>query len=109
MKTMFDDAGSYGREFVESGMQSFEALTRSAQAIAAEAGDYTKSSYEAGTAALEKLMAASTIEAAVEIQTEYARAAYEGFVAEASKLGSLYTEMARNTYKPFESLVAKAA
>ena len=43
------------------------------------------------------------------MQTEYAKTAYEGFVAEASKLGELYADLAKESYKPFETLIAKTA
>jgi hypothetical protein len=36
------------------------------------------------------------------------KAAYEGFVAETSKIGELYADLAKETYKPFESMMAKA-
>ena len=42
------------------------------------------------------------------MQTEYAKTAYEGFVAKASKISELYADLAKETYKPFESLMAKA-
>ena len=45
---------------------------------------------------------------AIEVQTEYAKTAYEGFVAKASKIGELYADLAKETYKPFEILMAKA-
>ena len=108
MTTMFEDAGAFGKEFVDSGLKSFSSLSKTAQAIVSETTDYTKKSYEAGAATFEKLFAAKSLEAAVEIQTDYAKKAYEGFVAESSKLGSLYADLAKEAYKPFESLVAKA-
>ena len=46
---------------------------------------------------------------AIEIQTDYAKSAYEGFVAQATKIGELYADLAKETYKPFEAYVAKAA
>jgi hypothetical protein len=45
---------------------------------------------------------------AIEVQTEYAKTAYEGFVAEATKLSGLYTDLAKETYKPFEGIFARA-
>ena len=33
---------------------------------------------------------------------------YEAFVAEATKIGDLYAELAKEAYKPFELIVAKA-
>ena len=42
------------------------------------------------------------------MQTEYDKNAYEGFVDKASKIGELYADLAKETYKPFETLMAKA-
>ena len=78
------------------------------QAIAVEVADYSKKAFEDGTAALEKLFGVKSLEKAIEVQTEYAKTAYEGFVAKATKIGELYADLAKETYKPFETLMAKA-
>jgi phasin family protein len=83
-------------------------VSKSAQAIAVEIADYSKKSFEDSTAALEKLFGVKSIEKAIELQTEYAKSAYEGFVAEATKIGEMYTALAKETYKPFEAVLAKA-
>jgi len=44
----------------------------------------------------------------VQVQTEYAKTSYEGFVAKASKIGELYADLAKESYKPFESMFAKS-
>ena len=108
MTHTFEDAGKIGKEFVDNGLKSFASLSKGVQAIAVEATEYTKKSFEAGSAALEKLSGARTLEKAFEIQTDYAKQAYESFVAQATKLSELYAEVAKDAYKPFESLVAKA-
>ncbi len=77
------------------------------QAIAAEVTNYSKKSFEDGTAAVERLLGAKTVEKAIEIQSEYAKTAYEGFVAQATKLGELYADLAKEAYKPFEGYLAK--
>jgi hypothetical protein len=43
---------------------------------------------------MEKLLAAKSLDKAFEVQTEYARAAYEDYVSHATKLGQLYTDLA---------------
>ena len=48
-----------------------------------------------------------SIDRAVDIQTAYLRQSYEGFVAEAMKLGGLYADMAKDAYRPFEAIVAR--
>ena len=45
------------------------------QAIAVEMTDYTKRSFEEGTATFEKLLSAKSMEQAMEIQSGYARRA----------------------------------
>ena len=46
---------------------------------------------------------------ALEVQTEYVRSAYESFVAESQKIAGLYTDLAKQTFKPIEGMVAKFA
>ena len=47
--------------------------------------DYSKKSFAAGTAMYEKLLGARSVETAIQIQTEFAKQAYEGFVAQATQ------------------------
>jgi phasin family protein len=108
MTTTFEDAGSFGKEWMQNSAKSFANLSSSVQGIASEMADYTKSSYEAGAAAFEKLFSAKSLEAAMEIQTDYSKKVYEGLVAESTKLSGLYADMAKEAYKPFEQMVAKA-
>src|SRR5262245_9798515 len=107
MAQTFEDAGKFGKEFVDTGLKSFASLSKGLQAIAVETTEYTKKSFETGSAALEKLVSAKSLEKAIEIQTDYAKTAYEGFVAEATKIGELYAEIFKEAYKPFESVTAK--
>ncbi len=90
------------KDNVENAVKSFGVLSKNAQAIAVEIADYTKTSFEQSTAALEKILGAKSVEQAVEIQQAYLKTAYEGAVAQATKLGELYTELAKEAYKPFE-------
>ena len=104
----FEDLQQVGKENVDVALKSFGALSKSAQAIAVEVADYSKKAFEDGTAALEKLFGVKSLDKAIEVQTDYAKTAYEGFVAEATKIGELYTDLAKETYKPFETIMAKA-
>lgn len=108
MTQLFEDGGVAGKEFLDAGLTSYAVLSKSAQAIAVEAGEYARRSFEAGGEALERLSSAKSVENAFEIQSDYARRAYEAFVAEAAKLSEMYADTAKDAYKPFESIVAKA-
>lgn len=104
-----EDMQKFGKDNMDAAMNSFGALTKTGQAIATEFADYSKKSFEDGTKVMEKLIGAKSLDKAIEIQTDYVKTAYEGFVAQATKIGELYGDLAKETYKPFESYAAKVA
>ena len=103
----FDEVQKLGKDGVDATIESLTAASKGAQALTAEWADYARKSFEQGTASFEKLIAARTLDRAFEVQTEFAKGAYEGFVAQASKVGALYADLAKQAYKPFESYAAK--
>lgn len=102
------DQSKFGQEFLDNGMKSFATLTKSMQAIGSEAADYSRKAFEDAGATTEKMISAKSLEKAFEIQSDYVKNAYEGFVAQATKMGDLYADMAKEAYKPYESLAAKS-
>jgi hypothetical protein len=107
MMKNFDDVQKIGKDSMDNAMRSFGALQKNMQAIAVEVADYSKKSFEEGSAAFEKLLGAKSVEKAVEIQSEYAKSAYESFIAGATRIGELYADLAKETYKPIENYVGK--
>jgi phasin family protein len=103
----FDDMQKFGKDNMDATMKSIGAASKGFQAIATEVTNYSKKSFEDGTAAVERLFGAKTLEKAIEVQSDYVKTAYEGFVAEATKLGELYADLAKESYKPFEGYLAK--
>ena len=76
-------------------------------AIATAYGDYTKKSFEDTKLFVEKLCGAKSLENAIEVQTEFAKTAYETFVTESQTIGVLYGDLAKQSYKPFGGFAAK--
>jgi hypothetical protein len=105
----FEDMQKMSKDSMDATMKSLGTLSKATQAIATEVADYSKKSFEDGTKVMEKLLGAKSLDKAIEIQTDYAKTAYEGFVAQATKIGELYADLAKETYKPFESYMAKPA
>lgn len=101
----FDDIQKLSQTNVDTAMKAFGEWNKNWQAIAAEMSDYTKRTFEEGTATFEKLIAAKSIEQAVEIQTSFAKRAYEDYMQQMSKLGGMYTSMAKDAAKPATSLM----
>ncbi len=107
--TTTDQMQKFGKDSMEMAMASLGAWTKNAQAIATEVADYSKKSFEDSAAAWEKLMGAKSVEKAMEVQSEYLKSSYEDFVAQSTKLGELYADLAKQAYKPFEGVMAKAS
>lgn len=108
MAAQFEDFQKLAKDNVDLAIKSFGATSNGVQAIANEVADFSKKAFEQTSAVAEKLAGAKTLDKAVEIQSDYVKSAYESFVAYASKLGELYTNLAKETVKPYESIVAKA-
>ncbi|MGA3309808.1 MAG: phasin family protein [Xanthobacteraceae bacterium] len=104
-----DQMNKFGKDSMDMAMTSFGAWTKNAQAIASEVVDYSKKSFEESAAAWEKLVGAKSLEKAMEVQSEYLKSSYEDFVAQSTKLGELYVDLAKEAYKPFEGVLAKAS
>ena len=100
----FDDMQKVGKDNMDATMKSFGAVSKGVQAIAAEVADYSKKSFEDGTAAPRSCSAPSRSRRRSRSRPTTPRPAYEGFVAQATKIGELYADLAKETYKPFESL-----
>ena len=92
---------------IEDIQQYGTSLQSGVQAIATAYGDYSKKSFEDTKCYVEKLSGVKSIDKVLEVQTEYAKSAYETFVAESQKIAGLYTDLAKQTFKPLETVVSK--
>ena len=109
MINAFEDIQKLGKENMDTVVKAFGVQQKGVQAIATEVADFSKKAIETGTATFEKLLGVKTLDKAIEIQTDYAKTAYEGYVAHATKVGELVTELAKEAAKPFEGALAKVA
>jgi hypothetical protein len=104
----FDEIQKLGQNNVDAAVKAFGEWNKGWQAIAAEMTDYTKRSFEESTATFEKLLTAKSVEQAIEIQTGYAKRAYDEYMHQMSKIGGLYAVLAKEAYKPVEKVLQTA-
>jgi hypothetical protein len=101
MANAYEDFLKFGK--AQSGMAtSSAAFSKNLQTVAAEATDYSKKSLENSSAFLEKMRAAKSFDSAIQIQSEYAKTSYAGFVSQATKIGELYSNLVKAAFKPLE-------
>ena len=99
------DFQKLGQANTESAVKLMGDWSKNWQAITSEYANYSKRAFQDGTATLEKLMAAKSVEQAVEIQTSYAKRSYEDFMQQMTKIGSMYSSLGREAYKPVERAI----
>ena len=107
MMTNFDEIQKAGKDNMDLAMASMAAMSKGVQALALETQDYSKKAMETGSAAMEDLLAAKSLDKAVEVQSDYMKTAYEAFVGQATKVNEMVVDLAKETYKPYEGVFAK--
>lgn len=103
----FEEIQKFNKDSVDVALKTFGAVSKGLQSIAVEMADYSKKNFESSAAAVEKVIAAKSIDKAFEVQADYMRAAYEDYLGQVTRLGELYAGVAKEAYKPFETTAAK--
>jgi len=102
MINSFQDFQKVGKVEVDGYLRMMGEWNKSWQAIATEMTDYSKRSFEDGTATFQKLASARDMQQVMEIQTTYAKRAYEDYMQQLSKMGAMYQSFAKDAFKPVE-------
>ena len=106
MMKSFEEIQSFSKDGFEAYVASSTAMTKGIQSIAQEAADFSRKSFEKGTAAFEQATAAKSFDKAIEVQQNFAKDSYETLVAQMTRFNELYVNAAKEAYKPFEASLA---
>jgi phasin family protein len=107
MATQFEDFQKISKDQMEQFSATAASVARGFQAIATETTDYSKRSIESTSSFVEKLFGAKSVDTAIQLQSEFAKAQMEGFIAQATKIGEIYKDIAKEAFKPVEAAMAK--
>ena len=98
-----------GTEQLASNTTATSSFLDTVQAIAADASDYSRWSLENSFSFVAKLLGAKSFDSAIQIHSEFAKTSYAGFVAQAKKMGELYSDLAKEFFKPIQTFNANDA
>ncbi len=104
MVSNLDSFQKLGKEQFDAFSASASALAKGWQSIATESADYSKKSFEKSRVLAEKLVNVKKIDEAFQLQSDFAKSTYDDFLAGATKIGELYTSMAKDAFKPVETV-----
>jgi hypothetical protein len=103
----FDDFQKFGQHNMDAAMKVFGEWNRAGRHRRRD-DRLPKRSFEESTATFEKLLTAKSVEQAIEIQSGFAKRAYDGYMHQMSKIGGMYAELAKEAYKPVEKAMQSA-
>jgi phasin family protein len=109
MMQNFEEAQKKSKENLDKSMKAVGVLSKGMQEIAVDATDYAKKSMEESTSTMEKLMSAKSLDKAIEIQSTYAKSAYENAVGATTKMNDKFMSLMKEAMKPYEEMMPKAA
>ncbi len=98
MSLNFLEFPGFSKNPFEAISKTTKSTTKALQVIAAETTDFSKKSFEKSRVLAEKLIGVKKIDEAIQLQSEYAKSAYEDFVAQATKIGGLYSDLAKDAF-----------
>jgi hypothetical protein len=95
------------REQIDAADASMNSFPGGFHAIATAYSDYAKKSLDDTRSFVEQLSGVKSVDKAIEVQTEFAKSAFETFMADSQKIGALYRDLAMQSCKPFGGFVAR--
>ena len=108
MNQQFEAVQKFGKDSFEATVKALDVASTGTKAIVVETADYAKKSFDQNAATFEKLAGIKSLDQAIQIQSDYLKSAYEGFVAHSTKTRELYTKLAQDSFAPFGFLRSAA-
>lgn len=109
MNTSIEQFQKHAQEQNEAVISSSSAFAENAKTITTAHAEYTKKAFQDFSEFISKLASLKSPDEAMKLQADYAKSAYETFATESKKISELYTDFAKQTFKPLEGLIAKMA
>lgn len=78
------------------------------QAIAAEMSDFSIRRFDDGMVTMEQLTSARSFDQAYSIQASFAKRSYDEYVHQVTKIGGMYSGLAKDACRPLESAFSRA-
>ena len=102
----YDEMATFNKATIEAVMQSASAASKGFEAINAEALAFSKQSIEDAVTATKAAMTSRSIQELVEINSDFAKSAFDSYVGQITKIGDLFASMAKGTVEPLNSRTA---
>jgi phasin family protein len=101
----YDLVLGYGKDTAEAVMKSATVAGKGVETLTGEAYAYSRQSLEDSITATKAVLGAKSLHEAFEYQGDYAKAAFESYVGELTRFGTLFTATAKDSFAPLQGRV----
>jgi phasin family protein len=101
----YDHFVGYGKETVEAYTKAANVAAKGAETLHNEIFAYSKQSMEDTLAATKALMSTKSVHEAFELQSDFAKTAFETYVAQMTKLGEIFVATTKDSFAPIQGRV----
>lgn len=108
LSTGVEQFTAFNQENVDAVVKSTEIAQKAAEGLGAEISAYSKKSFEDGVAAAQELASAKTMPELFEMQANFAKSMFEGFVKQSNLMNDLFAATAKDVTKPLNARVSAA-
>jgi phasin family protein len=101
----YDHILGYGKETVEAYMKSANAAGKGAETLHNEIYSFSKQSVEESIAAMKAVMGSKSAHEVFELQTGFAKSAFDAYVGQMTKLSEIFTSTSKEAIEPLQARV----
>ena len=101
----YDHFMGFGKETVEAYTRAANVAAKGAETLHNEFFAWSKQSMEDSIAQTKALMATKSVHEAFELQSDFAKTQFEGYVSQMTKLGEIFVATTKNSFAPIQGRV----
>ncbi|MGE0719674.1 MAG: phasin family protein [Alphaproteobacteria bacterium] len=101
----YDEFNTLGKDNVDALVKASAIYAKGVEALGKEVVTYAQARVETNLAAMKAMMGARTLKEFVDLQTEFARSAFDQFVTESTKLSEIGVKVANDAFAPINARV----
>lgn len=101
----YDQFLGYGKDTVEAYMKAANAAGKGVETLHNELYSYSKQSVEDSISATKALMGSKSAHEALELQTDFAKSAFDAYVSQVTKFGEIMSATAKETLEPLQGRI----
>jgi phasin family protein len=101
----YDHFVGYGKDTVEAYTKAANVAAKGAETLHNELFAYSKQSIEDAIAQTKALMASKSVHEAIELQSDFAKTQFDGYVSKMTQLGEIVVATTKDSFAPIQGRV----